>query len=228
MRLTRRHIKYAFLIALVVFAVPRLTTWFPFTFPFHHPEQDECSFGPVTNVEYRAMLAKARSLQRWTWITDSTTFTMEHEILSKQFSKVSGNSSSPYVKIAAMHAIFRALGADFRNANDFGGADHVFSTHQSVTYHYSLSVPRIGVVAIVPGNAWLVGALNGPPRTGDWYTAKHYPKGRLSLITHFPNLIDPIPSHAFRRGSTSCPPVPSIDLQEFYTSDEGTPQITGQ
>lgn len=205
-------IKYTFLIALFVFAVPRLTTWFPFTFPFDHPEQDECTFGPVTNADYRAILAKARSLQRWTWIGDSRKVTKEQEALSKQFSEVSENSSSPYVKIAAMHAVLRALGADYRNANERPGETvNVFRERGSISYNYALRVPRIGVMALVPGNAWFIGSLNGQPRT--FLDSDRDPQGRLRFITHFPNPIDPIPSHVFRRGLTPCPPVPPMEME---------------
>src|SRR5882757_6930744 len=106
----RKAIKYMVLILLLVLAVPRLTTWLPFTLRFGHPEQDNCSFGPVTNAEYRAMLSKARSLQRWKWLCPNL-----DEELSRQLLEVSEGSSSVYVRISAMHAIFRALGADFRN-----------------------------------------------------------------------------------------------------------------
>jgi hypothetical protein len=150
----RKVIKYAVLIGLLALALPRLTSWLPFTLPFAHPEQDECTFGPVTNAEYRAMLLKARSLQRWRWLGSKTA-----DELLKQFLEVSEGSSSPYVKIAAMHAVFRAIGADFRNNNLFGDDmfDRVSKKGGTISYNYALAVPRIGVLAL-PGNAWFIGA----------------------------------------------------------------------
>jgi hypothetical protein len=85
-----RLLKYAALIAFLVFITPRSTTWLPFTFPFDHPEQDTCTFGPVSNEDYRAMLSKARSIQRWTWLGSKP----EDQLL-KQFLEVSGITSSP-------------------------------------------------------------------------------------------------------------------------------------
>jgi hypothetical protein len=151
-----RLLKYAVLSAFLVFVTPRLTTWIPLTFPFAHPEQDACTFGPVTNPEYREMLAKARSIQRWTWLGSKP----EDQLL-KQFSEVSGNNPSPYVKIAAMHAVLRALGADFRNIGRFsdGMFDQVSKKGGTIQYNYALPVPRIGALSGWPGDAWFIGGL---------------------------------------------------------------------
>jgi len=102
------------------------------------------------------MLAKARSIQRWTWLGSKP----EDQLL-KQFSEVSGNNPSPYVKIAAMHAVLRALGADFRNIGRFsdGMFDQVSKKGGTIQYNYALPVPRIGALSRWPGDAWFIGGL---------------------------------------------------------------------
>jgi hypothetical protein len=204
-------IKYGILILLLALALPRLTSWLPFTFPFAHPEQDECTFGPVTNAEYRAMLSKARSLQRWRWLGSKP-----EAVLLKQFLEVSENSSSPYVKISAMHAVFRAIGADFRN-NGLSGDDifaRVSKKGGTISYSYALPVPRIGVLAL-PGNAWFIGSLKGPPHSIEGLSRVKYRQGQVYFISHFPNPVDQIPDVLWR-GAVSCPPVPPEGLEAFF------------
>jgi len=204
-------IKYGILLLLVALALPRLTSWLPFTFPFAHPEQDECAFGPVTNAEYRAMLSKARSLQRWKWFGS----TPADELL-KQFLEVSENRSSPYVKISAMHAVFRAIGADFRNNGRTSDDrfNRVSKEGGTIHYNYALAVPRIGLLAL-PGNAWFIGGLKGPPDSLESVSRSEYRQGQVYFITWFPNPVDQIPNVLWR-GTVSCPPVPPEGLEAFF------------
>ena len=205
----KQIIKYALLVGLIIFLAPRLTSWFDFTFPFAHPEQDACQFGPVTNAEYRAMLSKARSIQRWTWLR-----TNAEGVLLKQFKEVSENSPSPYVKIAAMHAVYRALGADFRNDHaDAESYARVAKEGGSVSFSYALAVPRIGVISL-PANAWLIGSLNGPVHR----EATPYGKGYFAFTVYFPNPIDQIPD-VLGRGPDSCPPVPARELEASFEAN---------
>lgn len=206
-----KFIKYTGLILLLAIAIPRLTSWLPFTLPFAQPEQDTCTFGPVTNVEYRAMLSKARALQRWRWFGSDAP-----DELAKQLLEIStGSSLSPYRKIAAMHAVLRALGADFRNNGAFsnGMFERTFSKGGTIQYNYALSVPRIGILAL-PGNAWFIGSLKGPPHPIEAGSRTRH-QGEVYFITHFPNPIDQIPD-VLQRGEVVCPPVPPRELEAFF------------
>jgi hypothetical protein len=206
----RRVVKYAVLILFPALVLSWLTSWFPFTLLIAHPEQDECAFGPVTNAEYRAMLSKALSLRKGRSLSSNPPYE-----LSEQFLEVSQNSSSPYVKIAAMHAVLRALDANFRNISLPVNAvfDRASKTGGTISYHYSLAVPRIGVPAL-PGNAWFIGSLKGPqPST---YTSRiPYRQGEVYFTAHFPNPVDQIPNVLWQ-GSVSCPPVPPKELESFF------------
>jgi hypothetical protein len=208
-----RIIRYAVLIAPLVLAIPRLTNWIPAALPFSHPEQDACTFGPITNAEYRAMLSKARSLQRWTWLGSNAA-----DQLLKQFIEVSGGNSSPYLKIAAMHAILRALGADFRNNGLFseGMFSRVSKQGGTIQYNYALPVPRIGVLSAWPGDAWLIGALKGPPSSTDAAARPKPRQGEVYFVVWHPNPIDPNPD-VLGREDVTCPPVPPRELEDFFT-----------
>lgn len=159
------------------------------------------------------MLSKARSIQRWTWLPRKTA----GEVLLNQFQEVSGHSQSPYVKIAAMHAVLRALGADFRNTT--ANSSTYASTAKGggvLHFSYALPVPRIGVLSL-PANAWLIGAINGPMHPTNLYSREsgQYRKGTIRFIVHFPNPIDQIPD-VLGRGSDPCPPVPPNELIPFF------------
>jgi hypothetical protein len=205
-----RIVKYGALVAAVVFTVPRLTTWLPFTLPFDHVEQDRCTFGPISNAEYREMLSKARSFQRWKWLGSNSAQELQGEFL-----QISGGSSSPYVKIAAIHAVLRALGAEFRNNGPFS-FDRVSAKGGTVQFNYALPVPRIGVFSVWPGEAWFIGALKGPVSSFDQLTSAQVHQGQVHFVFHLPDPMDPIPDVLWR-GTTSCPPVPSEELKGFYS-----------
>ena len=156
------------------------------------------------------MLSKARSLQRWRWLGSQAE-------LMTQFLEVSGKSPSPYVKVAAIHAVFRALGAEFRNNGLFAKRmfDRVSHEGGTIQYNYVLAVPRIGVVAL-PGNAWFIGALKGPPDSHNQLRTRT--QGEVYFITHFPNPIDPIPDVLWR-GDGLCPPVLPQELEAFFAGE---------
>lgn len=201
--------------ALVALALPRVTPWLPFTLPFTDSAQDDCTFGPVSNATYRDMLSKARSLQRWKWLGQ-----MPASELSLQFHEIMGNDSSPYMKIAAMHAVLRALGAKFTNNNDhfYVGVNMFEQTSRrggKISYNYGIAVPRLGMSGL-PGTAWMIGSLEGPPSPADLFLNRRDRQGELSFIVHRPSLLDPIPDHVFER-ITSCPPVPARELEGFFS-----------
>jgi hypothetical protein len=86
-------------------------------------------------------------------------------------------------------------------------------TGGTISYHYSLAVPRIDVPAL-PGNAWFIGSLKGPqPST---YTSRiPYRQGEVYFTAHFPNPVDQI-HNVLWQGPVSCPPVPPKELKSFF------------
>jgi hypothetical protein len=203
---------------LLALPLAALTTVLVSTFVPPRQEQDDCSFGAVTNAEYRTMLSTARSL-RWKSI-----FAHEklEDALLAQFVRVSGNNPSPYVKVASMHAVLRAWGGDFRNINErqFGKQADQYekASHEGggVSFNYAVTVPQIGLTSL-PGQAWFIGHLNGPLASTAAYDRKKYRQGRFYFVAWRPNPIDPIPSDVFRPGDSSCPPVPAENLANFFS-----------
>ncbi|MEK9285325.1 hypothetical protein MTR72_37930, partial [Bradyrhizobium sp. ISRA442] len=147
------------------------------------------------------------------------------DALLAQFVQVSRNSSSPYVKIAAMHAVLRAWGGEFTNVEgQFGDRSNKFETASrggGISFNYAAAVPQIGLTSL-PGKAWFIGHLNGPLSSTAAYDPKKYRPGRLYFVVWLPNPVDPIPSDVLRGLNGACPPVPPEELANFFS---GKPQV---
>jgi hypothetical protein len=89
--------------------------------PYFHtyPEQDECSFGPVSNERYRELLAEAKRKQasgEWPGLSDRSIHM--HDNLQLRLDDLMDGMESIYERIAAMHALARAAGAELRGPSD--------------------------------------------------------------------------------------------------------------
>ena len=118
-----------------------------------------------------------------------------------------------------MHAVFRALGADFRNNGHFsnGMFDRVSTKGGTIQYNNALPVPRVGALSGWPGNAWLIGELKGPPSSTDAAARPKRRQGEVYFILWYPRpIVDRIPDHVFVRSDVSCPPVPPQELEGYF------------
>jgi hypothetical protein len=205
---------------LAALLVAALLTPFLMNWPTVRQEQDGCSFGPVTNATYRAMLSKARTVHRthWLWIVPGDYKHVEQALLD-QYLLISDRSADPYIKIAAMHAVLRSWGAEFRNVRENAFIEVSNAGRGTVSFNYSLATPRFDLLAL-PGEAWLIGSLKGPHRETTANEAASYRQGRFDFIAHFPNPLDPIPEDAVRKTDLACPPVPPNKLSHLF---EGEP-----
>ena len=156
MRLMRRQRgRWALAILLVVL------TW-PFIRPLFksEPAQDDCAFGPISNVEYRALLAEAdrRSRTSWrpihAWIagSDAGTLELEREIqarLMERFHNLITDHTDPYRQIAGMHAVMRSVGATYRISGLVSRPNIQYSPTANIgdkwgsSYAYYLDIGRI-------------------------------------------------------------------------------------
>jgi hypothetical protein len=87
-----------------------------------------------------------------------------------------------------MHAVLGALGANFRNSKDL--FKRASRTGGTISYSYSLAVPRVGILAL-PGSAWLIGSLKGSPPAA--LSDASHRQGHVYFTAHFPNPVDQIP-----------------------------------
>ena len=149
-----------------------------------HPEQDDCVFGPVSNASYRGLLAEAKRRQKTTWPSLVWDDYKSGARLEERFKDLTGGMTSVYERLAAMHAVVRALGGELRRTTD----ERVLG--RNIWYEYDLDVNRLGffrpmwrqmrirtqLVFVDPP----VSAL-GPPRAR---------RGDILFIPHFPGLLE--------------------------------------
>lgn len=189
-----------------------------------HSDQDGCAFGPVSNERYRELLAEAEKYQRRNWPFVIWSDDTLQQLLNAQFQTMTGETRSPYEKIAAMHAILRGIGADFLYIQP--STDHPFAYISErggwVSFGYQINVNRLALFYPFGRTGWLIGSLAGPKRSSSLtdFDRKH-PQGDLHLVAHYPNPIDPIP--ILHRGRDACPEVPNNDLAPNFLPTANAP-----
>lgn len=105
-----RTVGALFVLALALMVI-RIILPFLNTFP----EQDECTFGPISNDQYRRLLAEARRLERdkWPSLRARSEGDLERMIEERITELAPIKESSLPLKLAASHAVLRALGAEY-------------------------------------------------------------------------------------------------------------------
>jgi hypothetical protein len=202
------------LAAIAVNFLPLLST---------HPEQDDCSFGPVSNADYRGYLARARAHSLIA--TPSIFYVDDRAVATKLndiFENLSRGKADVYSRIAIMHATLRSVGAEYRNTNgnniDEGRSDPFVNAENGtvpISFQYLLDVNRLWVFSPWPREAWAIGNLAGPRYqrpSGPLYPEK---TGEITFIFHGPTLERPL-GFALRRDS-SCPPFPTMDIADNFS-----------
>ena len=102
----RKATLYAFLAMLAGYGAWR------FGEPYFNtrPEQDACEFGLVSNARYRELLAEAKRRARSEWEPLTGSSLDVGDQLRSRIDDLSKGLTSPYERIAAMHAAMRASG----------------------------------------------------------------------------------------------------------------------
>jgi len=188
-----------------------------------HAEQDNCTFGPVSNAEYRAYLARAKALLPFPtpslFLADEA-FALK---LNDLFDSLSRAETNVYSRVAIMHATLRAVGAEYRNTNgnaiDHGASDpyvKAASSTPTISFNYALDVNRLWMFMPWPRDAWIIGSLAGPQYKKP--PGPLYPKrtGGIRFIVWGPNILDRQAGDAIRSAG-SCPPIPASHLAEGFS-----------
>ncbi len=120
-----------------------MVLWYVYPFFDMHWAQDRCSFGHVTNAQYRAMLADARA-KRHQWVPLSITDTRASTYLDKA-AEVADDirafiKDKPTIeeKIAASHAYLRSRGAVYLSSGLLGRKNSIYSYYIYKGYFYKL------------------------------------------------------------------------------------------
>jgi hypothetical protein len=176
-----------------------------------HAEQDDCAFGPVSNQQYRGYLLEAKNRQRTKWPAfDSENREMDRQ-LNFRLSDMLGAEKSIYIRIAIMHAILRALGAEYLNTNgrrDVDSYEAAVKHRQPVVFNYQLDINRFVWFQLYPRQVWLQAVLADPqatrPEILERYGYQHY-------VAHVLYFIDRPPKEALLSLGQSCPPAPAAN-----------------
>lgn len=185
-----------------------------------YPEQDTCSFGPVSNERYRALLAEAKRKQATVWpalVRDDYKAGVQ---LNARVDDLSRGLATVYERLAAMHAILRALGADYRAAASRDDDPYERATRMGgkVSFKYHIDINRLGMFAPIRRRGILNGGVYaGGAETGSPTDPTRYVRGMVSIAALFPKLLENyqyVPRSSF---GEVCPPVPKPEQVETYT-----------
>jgi hypothetical protein len=101
-------------------------------------EQDECTFGPVSNEQYRAYLRRAKDLSSETPGSFSRDNQEARARFNELFERLIDQKPSIYERVAASHALLRPFGAQYRNTNNIDPDPYakVARTGGSISFNY--------------------------------------------------------------------------------------------
>jgi len=195
--------------------------------PFLHsdPEQDACTFGPVSNARYRELLAEAKRRDGTTWpklrvsgwLFPGSVAEREglQAAITQRIDDLTANMTSIYEKIAAMHAVARALGAYHHGyggrvtaANNFKYLDWPYVTPG---FGYEVDVMAFHAVEPFIRTAGLFFRIG----TSRFQLKPPQRPGKFSVILLWPNWLDRNPRYG-RGNWPPCPPVPPPEWAERF------------
>lgn len=203
-RKRRRTLRVALpVIALLIVAAVAAYVW-PTAFA---GRQDECAFGPVSNVQYRQALEQAQRFQRSEWGTlplDRDVGSADgHEVRDELVKRIkiieSALPHTVYGRIAAAHAVIRSVGGVYLTTMaENRDVPAPFEEARSMTIiGYRLDMNRFGYFR--PIRRWISIAVGFP--VADRYE-------NLSISVHIPSFLY---FHEYERSRYHevCPAVPS-------------------
>jgi hypothetical protein len=177
-------------------------------------EQDDCTFGPVSNEQYRDYLRRAKELSSKTPGSFSRNNMEARARFNELFERLIDGKPSIYERVAASHALLRSFGAQYRNTSDMVPDPYALVARKGgfVSFNYYLDVNRLGIFQPIMRQAWIVASLTGP---GDFYKGL-VPSvaGDIRFVVNYPTL-DPLPR--IDRAPAQCPSVPSQALSESFS-----------
>jgi len=177
-----------------------------------HPEQDACTFGSVSNERYRELLAKAKRQQHLDWQKAIWDDYKAGVLLNERFDRLNGDLTTVDEKIAAMHALLRSIGAEYRRpwsspTDPYGDA---VKSGGVAGFHYLLDINRIGRFSPI----WRTAAVNGVITSwgnekGSASDSVRYKRGTISFAVAFPSPLDYYPFIERSPLGEACPGVPT-------------------
>ena len=181
-----------------------------------HSEQDECSFGPVSNERYRSYLLEAKNRQLTRWSAFSRDDQQIGRELRSRLSDMAGAGATVYERIAIMHAILRAIGAEYLNTNGRTESDPFESARtrrQDVQNNYRVDINRLVFFQPYPRMVWIVATIPDPDLPRPEITKLY---GDLSISAAMVSVFDHPPQETLTASGQSCPPSPLPYMADRY------------
>lgn len=182
-------------------------------------EQDECSFGTVSNAQYRDYLRRAKELSSKTPGSFSSDDHQASARFNELFEKLIDGKPSVYERVAASHALLRSFGAQYRNTNGTRPDPYETIARKGgvVGFSYYLDINRLGVALFNPflilgRTTYIFANLTGP---GDFYRGPvSSVVGDIRFSVSYP-VFDTRPP--IDRAPENCPLVPSQSLSDNFS-----------
>jgi hypothetical protein len=181
-----------------------------------HPAQDACSFGPVSNERYRELLAEAERRQATVWPPLVWDNKKTMALLNARFDDLSRGMTSPYERLAAMHAIVRALGGDYRRT-EFDVDDPYGPKNRSgiVAFEYHVDVNGLYFFSPLRRQMWAIAQLviSDNVRTSIIQDRRRSRIGDIEFLVWLPTIFDSYIIAPFSNFGP-CPRLPPPELGE--------------
>lgn len=209
------RIKWAFIVILVLVAAHFIPL------AFTNSAQDSCSFGPVSNARYRGLLAEAKQRQATQWPPVVWRSEMSEE-LNRRFAELAPKPASVFEKIAVMHAVLRALGAEYNRTGPEVDDPYINATSRggNVVFQYLLDLNRLGYFAPVWRDMSIYGFFVAAQPKAKTSLNPHGKLGSFNFIARFPNWLDgPVKDWKSKFGGY-CPRVPSPEWAKEFEASE--------
>lgn len=183
-----------------------------------YAEQDACSFGPVSNTQYRSYLSEAKDRQRTKWPAfNGDGKDIERQLNFRLSDMLSNEKKSVYERIAIMHAILRSIGAKYLNIESLRvtrSYENPLPRGQSITSNYQVDINRLVSFQLYPRTIWIVSTIADPTVTRPDVLRRY---GLQYFVAHVLYLVDPPPEHALAKSRQSCPQVPSEETATNFS-----------
>jgi hypothetical protein len=214
-----RILAWALLVPALLFVVGRLVL----PFVFSHTYQDDCSFGPHSNSEYRMVLAEAANRLNHKWPKLSVyrkrhPFKEQYELfgmaLIDRLNDMTEKTTEPYKILMTQHAVMRAHGA-YAIGDFWGGVPRPSPINSSrLGAHYQIDVIRIGYIMTHLGTAWIPSSYYHPDDQTCTAACEINGNSGWAGGVSLPVLFDTNP----REPAVRCPPLPTAQEASDYTA----------
>jgi hypothetical protein len=182
-----------------------------------HAEQDECTFGPVSNERYRQLLQQAREQRSGQWRPLPWHNNDAEKVLQSIFDDLNTPSSSVHERIAILHAVMRAFGAVYRRTGWGGEEPYEAALNGAglLPFNYHLDVNRLGYFRPVWRDAWLIPQLTVKDALGPFM--RPIEAGHVIFTVWFPELTEAYVQIPRSKFGEECPLIPPHTWQHVWT-----------